>query len=75
MQNICIDAGYKKKFSSVIIMVCRYLTQQLPAQPTTLPVTVTLSVPSKKFTAASIIVQPDERWVSDMRMDLVTWAL
>lgn len=38
----------------------RYLTQQLPRQPTTLPVTVTLSVPSKQFTAAGIIVQPDE---------------
>ncbi|XP_065912286.1 uncharacterized protein [Dysidea avara] len=41
----------------------RYLTQQLPSQPTTLPVTVTLKVPSKNFVAAGIIVQPDENMV------------
>ena len=44
-----------------MILLYRYLTQQLPKQPSTLPVTATLTVPNKKFTAAGIIVQPDER--------------
>lgn len=38
----------------------RYLTQQIPKHPSTLPVTATFKVPSKKFTEVGVIIQPDE---------------
>ena len=45
-----------------ILSVCRYLEKNLPS-PSTLPITVQLSVPQKGFVANDVIVKPSDTYV------------
>ena len=44
----------------------RYLTNYLPS-PSTIPVTVSLSVPERKFLASEVVLRPDDNMAAVLR--------